>query len=137
MRNVRENSIASRTFSVVMPLLYAVLVVTICANTLYAFDDTFEISNYHKYNVTLMHDNKSVFNSNESAIEWSLQPNATFYTFNYGNEGLYFILTSSFNNSVSNETACSYAVSINNPNIVHVSLLNETLHYCSATGFWN
>lgn len=102
-----------------------------------AFNDTFELANYHRYNVSLMHDNSSLYNSSDWSIKWSVEPTTYYYKFTYADD-LQFILTSSYDtNGTSNETTCSYFVTLHDRYSVHVTLLNESLDYCTPTGYWD
>lgn len=114
--------------------LFAGVTIGFMTSSSYAFNDTFEISNYDRYNVSMEHDNKSVYNSNEPTIEWSFKPTANFYIFTYGDRQ--FVLKSSLNHSTNNDTTCEYSVSLMHPYSVHVSLSNESLNYCTPTDYW-
>lgn len=102
-----------------------------------AVSDTFELANYHRYNVSLMHGNSSLYNSTDWSIKWSVEPTAYYYKFTYADD-LQFVLNSSYDtNSTSNETVCSYLIILHDRYSVHVTLLNESLSYCTSTGYWD
>lgn len=82
-------------------LAFLVLFTVTPIRDLQAFNDTLEISNYNRYNISLFQDNNSIYNSSDSAISWSYEPKSDFYTLQYKDD-LYFIVKSSFNNSVDN-----------------------------------
>lgn len=130
----------SHVSSVMVGLLAIVTFITISLNNVSpstAFKDTFELANYNRYNVSLMHDNSSLYNSSDPSIKWSVEPTAYFYKFTYADD-LQFILNSSYDtNSTSNVTACSYFVTLDDRYSVHVTLFNESLSYCTPTGYWD
>lgn len=126
--------------SIVVSIVAATMVLIFSFDTLpvsNAFNDTFELANYYKYNVLVMHDNNSLLNSSNMSIKWSIEPMEPFYRFTYADD-LKFILNSSFDtNGTSNETVCSYYVTLHDRYLVHVTLLNESLSYCTPTGYWD
>lgn len=131
-----KSEVASSIVPVVLIALFVAIVFDSVSLSI-AYHDTFELSNYHNYNVSLEHDNSSLFSSNDSSIKWSVEPNATFYKFTYADD-LEFVLNSSYDtNSTSNETACSYFITLHDRYDVHITLLNESLTYCTLTGYWN